>query len=144
MLYVTLARYYKNEPRVTWKIGEGYHNICEIMGRRVRFHHGDAIRYAGGIGGVSIPINKAIAQWQKLEQVDFDFFGHFHQFLWGYPSWVVCPALIGFSEFALEIKADFQHPSQVFAVIDREYGMLQVSPIFLEDPWREQQKRKRK
>ncbi len=143
MLYMTLARYYKSEPRVTFKIGEGYHNICEIIGRKVRFHHGDSMRYQGGVGGVTIPVNKSIAQWNKLEAVDLDVFGHFHQFLFHYPSWVCCSSLIGYSEFSLEIKADFQHPSQAFLIIDREYGIVEAKPIFLTDPWRKQ-KGKRK
>lgn len=138
-----LAKYYASNPRVTFMISEGYHNIQTIMERKVRFHHGDAMRYAGGIGGITIPVAKAIAQWQKLEQVDFDIFGHFHQFAFGYPYWIACPCLIGFSEFALEIKANFEHPSQIFIVVDREYGIIQAKPIFLTDPWRKQKGKRR-
>ncbi len=143
MLFMTLARYYKNEPRVTWIIGEGYHNVCEINGRKVRFHHGDGMRYAGGVGGITIPVNKAIAQYQKLEACDFDIFGHWHQFNLGFPYWVCCPSLIGYSEFSLEIRAEFQHPAQAFIVIDREYGITEAKPIFLTDAVRKQKGKKK-
>ncbi|KKK87082.1 hypothetical protein LCGC14_2756790, partial [marine sediment metagenome] len=142
LLYMTMAKYYRNNPKVTWIVGEGYHNVCEINGRMVRFHHGDGLRYNGGIGGITIPVNKSIAQWQKVQPVDFDIFGHWHQFTLGYPYWVSCPCLIGYSEFAVEIKAEFQHPAQVFIVIDKEYGVTEAKPIFLTDAWCKQKKKR--
>lgn len=131
LLYSTLAKYYKHSSRVFWRVGKGYHNTQEIMGRKVRFHHGDDIRYNGGVGGITIPVNKSIAQWDKVEAVDFDIFGHFHTFNWNYPKWIACGSLMGYSEFSVSIKAEFQHPTQTFIVIDRNYGMTVATPIFL-------------
>ena len=104
------------------------------MRRKVRFHHGDALRYMGGIGGITIPVNKAIAQWQKVNHVSFDIFGHWHQYLYHYPTWVCCPSLIGYTEFAVEIKAEFQHPAQAFIVINEGLGIAFSTPIYLEEP----------
>jgi len=132
LLYMTLAKYYSATSRVRWMVGKGYHNTQEIMGRKVRFHHGDGLRYQGGVGGISIPVNKAIAQWDKVQVVDFDIFGHWHTFLPHYPKWVSCGSLMGYSEFSVAIKAEFQHPTQTFIVIDRNYGMTLATPIFLE------------
>ena len=134
LLYATLAKYYVKNPRVHWMIGEGYHNIQTIKGRLVRFHHGDGMRYQGGVGGITIPVNKAVAAWDEIQQVDFDIFGHWHSFLWGYSKWISCGSLIGFSEFSLWIKAKFQHPTQTFCVLSADYGMIKVEPIFLTDP----------
>ncbi len=132
LMYHFLAAQYEENPRVHWLVGEGYHNTQRIMGRLTRFHHGDGLRYQGGVGGLTIPTNKAIAQWNKVRTVDFDFFGHWHTYLWNYPTWVSNGSLIGYSPFAVEIKADFQHPTQTFAVIDNRYGMTQSLPIFVE------------
>lgn len=137
LLYATLARFYRKDPKVHWFVGEGYHNIQEIVGRRVRFHHGDGLRYSGGIGGITIPVNKAIAQWNKVGAVDLDVFGHYHTFLTNYPTWVSCGSLMGFTEYSLSIKADFQHPTQAFIVVDRNYGMVYSAPIFLTKSARE-------
>jgi hypothetical protein len=134
LLYKTLERYYTNDGSVKWSVGNGYHNIQTIQGRKVRFHHGDGLRYNGGVGGITIPVNKSIAQWDKATPVDFDIFGHWHTFLPGYPKWVSCGSLIGYSEFSLEIKAEFQHPTQAFIAIDRDYGMTMTLPIFLTSP----------
>ncbi len=131
LIYMTMATKYKDNPRVIWMVGEGYHNIQEIMGRKVRFHHGDGMRYQGGVGGLSIPVNKSIAQWNKIDTVDLDVFGHFHTFHWNYSDWVSCGSLCGYNEYALSIKANFQHPTQAFIVMDSDYGVTSVQPIFL-------------
>ncbi len=136
LLYKTLANVYKKNKRVMWDVAQGYHNTQIIMGRKVRFHHGDGLRYMGGIGGITIPINKAIAQWDKVEAVDFDIFGHWHTFMSCYPKWVSCGSLMGYSEYSVSIKAEFQHPTQTFIVLDRRYGMTQAVPIFLTKPSR--------
>ena len=106
LLYKTLERQYRKTSRVVWMVGQGYHNTQEIMGRKVRFHHGDGLRYQGGVGGISIPVNKSIAQWDKVGPADFDVFGHWHTFLSHYPKWVSCGSLMGYSEYSVEIKAD--------------------------------------
>jgi len=136
LLYMTLAKFYASNPRVDFRVGRGYHNIQTIMGRKVRFHHGDGLRYNGGIGGITIPVNKSIAQWDKVNHVDFDIFGHWHTHLVSYPKWVSCGSAMGYSEFSLEIKAEFQHPTQAFIVIDRRYGLTMAEPIFLTPPSR--------
>jgi len=136
LLYKTLAKYYASSTRVYWQVGQGYHNTQTIMGRRVRFHHGDGLRYMGGVGGITIPVNKSVAQWDKVDPVDFDVFGHWHTFLAHYPKWVSCGSLMGYSEYSVEIKAEFQHPTQTFIVIDRQYGLTQATPIFLTKPKR--------
>ena len=134
LLYMTMAKYYARNSRVCWIVGKGYHNVQEIVGRKVRFHHGDGLRYMGGVGGLSIPVNKSIAQWNKADQCDFDIFGHWHTFLVNYPTWISCGTLMGYSEYSVEIKADFQHPTQTFIVLDRRYGLTQATPIFLTKP----------
>jgi hypothetical protein len=138
LLYKMMAEQYKDNPRVTWMVGEGYHNIQEIQGRMVRFHHGDGLRYNGGVGGITIPVNKSISQWNKVTPVDLDVFGHWHTALWNYPTWISCGCLMGYSEYSVEIKADFQHPTQMFIVMDRDYGVTSAIPVFLTEPRRNQ------
>jgi len=136
LLYMTMAKRYENSRRVHWSVGKGYHNVQAVMGRKVRFHHGDGLRYQGGVGGITIPVNKSIAQWDKASPADVDIFGHYHTFQWGYNKWVSCGSLMGYSEYSVEIKADFQHPTQAFIVMDRRYGLTSAIPIFLTKPKR--------
>lgn len=117
---------------VRWHIGNGYHNVIEIEGHKVRYHHGDAIRYHGGVGGITIPVNKSIAQWNKANSVDLDVFGHWHTYQTAFPTWISNGCLIGYGPYAVEIKADYQQPTQSLFVMDREKGLTIPSlPIFV-------------
>lgn len=116
-------------PRIAWKVENGYHNWLDIQGRHVRFHHGDHINYWGGVGGITIPVNKAIAQWNKSRAADEDVFGHFHQFTPG-RRWTCNGSLIGWSPFGIAVKAEFEEPQQGFIVISKKRGKTQTLPVF--------------
>ena len=118
LLYNHIAKWYRKEPRVRFKIEKSYHNYLDIQGKSIRFHHGDYIRYNGGVGGITIPANKAIAEWDKTKKADLDVFGHWHQFMFGH-KFVCCNCSIGYTPFAVRIKAPSSPPSQTFIVIDK-------------------------
>lgn len=130
-LYRTMesANRHKN---VGWQIGVGYHNWLNLDGFKVRLHHGQAIRSNGGIGGVSISANKAIAQWNRMEKADLDIFGHHHQFSWNYGRYVSNGSLIGWNAFANFIRAEWQPAAQSLVLIDRDRGVTKALPIFCE------------
>lgn len=129
LLYQQLSKYYQNNPKITFSISKGYHNYVETQGRIIRFHHGDGLRYQGGVGGISIPVNKSIAQWNKGYTSHLDVFGHWHQFLHT-SRWISCPTLMGYNAWALNIKAEFEEPAQVYFVLDEEHGVTEVKKIF--------------
>lgn len=132
LAYQNLARFCRADGMAThWNIAEGYHAYETIQGHEVRFHHGDAIRFQGGIGGIAVPVNKAISQWNKGRHADLDIFGHWHQYL-DYWNFVSVGCLVGYGPFSLEIKADFQPPTQAVIVVDRERGKVMSLPIFCE------------
>lgn len=131
--YRNLARAYRNESRMVWHVGKGYHNWLAIQGHDVRFHHGDAIRFQGGVGGVMIPFRKKISQWNKQRRAELDIIGHFHQHVVTNDA-VVCGCLCGHNAYAVEIGAEFELPSQTMLVLDREYGMVLPLKVFVEEP----------
>lgn len=122
-------------PKIEWVVGTGYHNIIEVQGKVCRFHHGDAMKYHGAIGGVTTTIEKAIKAWDSEIKADYTFSGHFHQFR-AAPHWVSNGSLIGMNPFAIEIKASFEEPSQTFCVIDKDRGMTVVKKLFCRPPYR--------
>ena len=130
-MYFSLAREFEGEDRVEFIIADGYHTYLDIYGFIVRLHHGHAIRYSGGVGGITIPVNKAIAQWDKARQADLDVFGHYHQFFDG-GKFVCNGSLIGYNAYALSIKAAHEPARQAFFLIDSEDGKTVVAPIILE------------
>jgi hypothetical protein len=128
-MYHTLASRYEG-TNVEFQISNSYHNLFEVYGRRIRFHHGDALRYGGGVGGLYIPVNKAIAQWNKLTPVYLDVFGHWHQEIDG-GNFISNGSLIGYNAFALEIKASPEPPQQTCFFIEKTRGKTIVCPVFV-------------
>lgn len=125
MLYQMLAKHFEGEPRVTFQIASGYHNLVDCYGFRIRFHHGDAIGYGGGVGGLSIPVNRRIGRQAKGEPnpVHLDCFGHFHQRL--YPGTFICNgSLIGWNAFAEQIGCGFEEPAQTSFIVDERYRVV--------------------
>jgi hypothetical protein len=118
-MYNHMRNYFKDEPRVEFRISEGYLSYMEIYGYTICFHHGHAIKFGGGVGGLTIPTKKAIAQWQRLKHADLHVFGHWHQFMDG-GNFIVNGSLIGYNAFAVMIKAEFEIPKQAFFLIDRK------------------------
>jgi len=130
-LYLTMAGQEKRKT-VEWQVGEGYLNNINLDGFIVRAHHGHAIRFGGGVGGLTIPANKAIANWNQAQRADLDIFGHWHCFSWLPYRFVANGCLIGHNAFADRIKAEYQPPSQSLVIIDHEHGRVtKVLPIFL-------------
>jgi len=129
-MYHTLRQRLESE-RVHFVIGDGYHVYLDIYGKTFRFHHGSSLRYAGGVGGITIPVNKAIAQWNKGKVAARDIFGHFHQYM---PMSNFCAngSLIGYNAYAVSIKADFERPQQAFFLMDRVRGVTVHIPILFD------------
>ncbi len=131
-MYNSIANYFRNEPRVNISIPEGSHSYIDIYGYRVRFLHGHDVKYGGGVGGITIPINKAIAQWDKIKTSSLTCLGHFHQKFDG-GNFIVNGSLIGYNAFALSIKASAERPQQQFVLIDKARGKTLVAPILLDE-----------
>jgi hypothetical protein len=130
LIYRHLAAYFRNEPRVTFHIAEGMHSYLDVYGETVRFQHGHAIKYGGGVGGIYIPVNKAIGQWNKAKRADLDVFGHFHQMRDG-GNFLCNGSLIGYNSFALSIKADYEKPRQTLFLMDKDRGRTITAPILV-------------
>jgi hypothetical protein len=132
-MYYTIRDFFKDDSRFEFVIATGYHTFVTYFDNfKVRFHHGHQINYQGGVGGITIPVNKAIAQWNKANPVNLDVFGHFHTRFDG-GNFICNGSLIGYNAYALSIKASFEKPSQTFFLINKEYGeKTMVAPIFVD------------
>ena len=128
MLYHIMRKQF---PQYEWQISDGYHNYLEVDGRVIRFHHGDDLKYQGGVGGLTIPVEKAIAQWNRAIKADLDIFGHWHQSQQN-PKWISNASLIGHNAYAIAIKAGFEPPSQTFFLMDSKRGRTVTCPIYLD------------
>jgi hypothetical protein len=114
-----MMREAETRKNVAWQIAEGYLGYLDLDGFTVRYHHGHSIgRYQGGIGGITIPANKAIAAWNRSRRADIDLFGHWHQWGWLRGRYVSNGSLVGMNAFALRIRAEAEAPCQSLVIVD--------------------------
>lgn len=133
-MYQVLAKEYVNNERVQFRVAEG-----KMLYRRfftdcvVRLVHGDDINYQGGVGGITIPIRKKIAAWDKALPAKLTLMGHFHQLING-GDFIVNGSLIGYNEYAQAIGASPEEARQCFFLLhERKGGQLSTfTPIWLD------------
>jgi hypothetical protein len=133
MAYHMLRKQLADEPRVHCQVDEGHHSIVEIYDYRIHLHHGDSVRSAGGIGGVDVPLNRAVAQWRNKYRSHLSVVGHFHQLQMG-ERLMRNGSLIGYGAYSDWLPSAEPEPAQqIFCVIDRSRGKCKNTPIWVQE-----------
>lgn len=133
-MYLMLRDYFAAEERVTFIVDAGYHSHIRFFegAYEIRFHHGHQINYNGGVGGITVPTNKKIAQWNKAHQVDLDVFGHFHTRFDG-GNFICNGSTMGHNAYGVSIGASYEPPSQTCFLINKQFAAkTAVMPIFVD------------
>lgn len=133
-MYSAIADRYRDNPRVKLSVSGHamrYRRFYETF--NVRLIHGYEVKYGGGIGGITIPIRKALAQWNNPIRANLTLMGHFHQLFDG-GDFMVNGSLIGYNTFAQAIKANYEEAQQAFFLISARNGGQKsvVAPIWLD------------
>lgn len=131
LMYLHLKTQFASESRVRFLIDDGYHTYLPIYGRTGRFHHGHAIKYQGGIGGLFVPAYQKINKWNKATPVSFDMFGHHHQYLDG-GAFHCNGSLIGFDGRAEALGFGFEPPMQTLLLVDKKRGQTAKWPVLVD------------
>jgi hypothetical protein len=125
-----LAKHFRNEPRVRFQIDNSETAYMEVYGRILRFFHGWQVRFMGGIGGITVPLYKAIHRWNDTTPAYYNFMGDKHVYSNPTPDSVLNGSLVGYNAYALSHGFKFQRPIQSFTIIDSKYGATIKAPIF--------------
>ena len=133
-MFHSLAFRFKDNPRVNFRVANSkivYRRFFERF--NMRLLHGDDVKFGGGVGGVTIPIRKKLAAWDKAIRADLTIMGHFHQLLDG-GDFIVNGSLIGYNEFAQAIGASPEEARQAFFLIHNRNGgeKSTTAPIWLD------------
>lgn len=132
LIYHLIANEFKDNERVNFIIEDWYHTYFKVYDYNLRFHHWDSIKFWWWVWWITIPINKAVAQWNKWpKKADIDVLWHFHQSLF-HRNFVVNWSLIWYNAYAERIKADYEEPSQSFFLIDKKKWKTIQTCIFLD------------
>ena len=134
-MYRAVAEQFRDEPRVEIHIaqsGEVYRKFFERFTQRLI--HGYQIRYGGGVGGITIPVNKWIANANTSIPATLTTMGHFHQLFNGKSFWVN-GSLIGWNNYAQSSGFKFEAPCQSFYLIHAQDGgsLALNAPVWVRD-----------
>lgn len=130
LLYHQLRRIFARDSRVEFIISDGNFLRMQVHGLQVGMHHGHAVKGGGGIGGITVPILRAISKWQTYGACDVWALGHFHQLL-STPRFVVNGSLIGTSPYGMMVGA-FEEPAQASFLVDSKRGKCMDTTLWCE------------
>ncbi len=131
-MYCDIADYFaqKGEERIDMRIPRGFLEYAVILGYTWRFMHGDYIRYQGGIGGLTIPLVKALHRYDTQRYADYTILGHFHTRIMATARCYVNGSGIGYNAYAQSIGAPPEAPVQSYILVDQARGVTIMAPIF--------------
>ena len=122
-VYLRLADHYleAGEGRVEFYVPETDFVRLEIWpGYWICITHGDAVKYGGGVGGLTIPLLKAVDKhWRKSNPADLYICGHFHVML-DHGNVLVNPTAMGTAGYGGSNGWDpgeFPKGAQLFTVV---------------------------
>lgn len=111
-------------------IPEGMYVYLSIYEKMFRFFHGDHIKFGGGIGGLTVPLTKAIMRADTQQKAYYNIMGHYHQFWEATSNSLVNGSLIGYGAYAQRIGATPEPPMQGLRIMDSKRGLTAKFPIF--------------
>lgn len=132
LLYNMIRNEFENSDIVDVHTPESEIGYLMVYGLTIRYIHGQQIRFAGGVGGIGIPLQKQIYRWDHNRRADLTLMGHYHQFSQPANGVLLNGSLVGFNSYANSLGFPFEVPTQTFQLIDKKYGMTTRMPIFCE------------
>jgi hypothetical protein len=134
-LYAQLAMHYRNkgEKRVKFILPtSSFNSVHGVYHRTIRFLHGDVFKYGGGIGGIYVPMFRALGRWENTMHADLTCMGHWHQRVC-LPNVMVNGSLIGFNSYAMDIGANFEPPVQSMRMLEPKRWCSTDIPLWVSD-----------
>ena len=129
-IYHNLAKMF---PEFNWVIDESYFTYHKIYNKTIRWHHGHAFRYMGGVGGIYIPLMRFIFKCNRQRKADMDAIGHWHTrdtlFSGGA---IMNGSVCGATPYSIRLGFPAEPPQQQFQVVDAARGFTINAPIVLE------------
>jgi hypothetical protein len=120
-VYRDLARWFANDKTIEFRIAESEWQSVDVHGYPLLFHHGHAIRYGGGVGGLAVPLLRQLGRLRS----DYDFrtlcVGHFHQRgMYQGGAAFSNGSLVGPNGYSMDMGLPSEAPAQVAFLIDLE------------------------
>jgi hypothetical protein len=132
LMYHSLADEFRNEKRIHFEITNSPHQYVQVYDWTLHFHHGDDVKYMGGVGGLGIPLLKSLPMWDLVKRADVHNIGHHHSLL-DYGRAVVNGSLIGYGPYSQRIRAAFEVPQQAMYYMDKKRGKSMLTSLWVDE-----------
>jgi len=130
LMYQMLGHEFRDAERIQIHATTDEMQYVRVHDFELAFHHGHRMRYAGGIGGVTIPAIKAMHRWEQWRSCDYYNFGHFHQRI-DLGQIAFNGSVIGPSPYGFAIGAAPEPPQQSFYLLDSRRGKTMSCPVWV-------------
>ena len=124
----------KEFTEIEWMIENSYFSYLNVYDKVIRFHHGHAFKYAGGIGGLYVPLVRYVTKINKgkLQKADLDCIGHWHSLDYlRAASVLINGSVCGYDSYAQRKGFEPEPPAQQFLIVDKKRGFTINAPIML-------------
>jgi len=122
LMYHDIADYYENNKKFNFHIAHSLISYYTFMHDNRQFTlrtwHGDNVRFQGGIGGLTIPLNKLIYRLDQNKQADYNIIGHFHTLFEANKKCLVNGSVIGYNAYAHDLGLEYEGPKQGLLLLD--------------------------
>lgn len=118
-----------SDNRFNWLIPDSELQEFEIYEKRFRAFHAHQVRYGGGIGGLTIPLNKYIMRQDQINPCSYNFIHHFHNYSFPTSKSTLNGSICGLDPYAFSLGCDYQPAMQSFQLVDKKRGMTVRIPI---------------
>lgn len=124
LMYQDIADYFMNDEVFEFHVSNSlisYYNFRN--GKKnftLRTWHGDNLKFQGGVGGLTIPLNKLIYRLDQNKPADYNIIGHFHTLFEANKKCLVNGSLIGYNGYAHDLGLEYEAPKQAMLLLDTE------------------------
>lgn len=137
LLYQFLSRSLAGDERISFQIPDGRDCVYKVHGIRYLLTHGDTFRGGSGITGPLLPWMRGDAKTRKAyaaQGLPYDVLcmGHWHQLRY-LGQIIVNGSLVGYNEYALRERFDFEPPQQALWLTHPVRGLTFQEAVFAED-----------
>lgn len=113
-----------------WYIPDSGIAEFSIYGNRMRAFHGHECKSGGGIGGLTIPLNKFLLRLDQINKCSYNFMHHYHNYSFPTSKCTLNGSVVGYDPYAFSLGCEYQPPVQSFQLYDKDRGMTVRMPVF--------------
>ncbi len=122
LMYHDLSDYFSTDEKFEFHIAESSISYFTFKHKAksfiLRTWHGDNLKFNGGVGGLTVPLNKLIYRLDQNLPADYNIIGHYHTLFEANKKCLVNGSVIGYNGYAHDLGLEFETPKQAILLLD--------------------------